>query len=160
MPLLKKTWVVVADGAHAQLFVPDKDATTLEPASLDGLEAAGLHRHASDVGSDKPGRTFSSASGGPRHAIEPHHDYHKMEKHKFAVALAKSLERASNAGEFEHLILIAPRRTVGELRTVLSDGVKAKTVRTIQKDLVKATVSELWLQVGPIVRRPPLAQAG
>lgn len=160
MPMLKKIWVVVADGAHAQLFVPDQEATTLEPAALDGLGEPSLHRHASDVTSDKPGRAFSSASGGPRHAIEPHHDYHKMEKHNFAAALAKALERASEAGKFEHLILIAPRRTVGELRTLFSDPVKAKIVRTIQKDLVKATVAELWLQVGPIVRRPPLAQAG
>jgi protein required for attachment to host cells len=160
MATLRKTWVVVADGAHAHLYVPDKDATALESRALDGVESAALHRHASDVASDKPGRAFSSASGGPRHAIEPHHDHHKMEKHNFAAALAKALEHASGAGQFEHLILIAPRRTVGELRTLLSESVKAKIVRTIQKDLVKASISELWLQVGPIVCRPPLAQAG
>jgi protein required for attachment to host cells len=154
---LKKTWVVVTDSAHAKLFVPNEDVTMLDAAPLPGMPE--VERHARDVTSDRPGRAFGSSGGGVRHAIEPHHDYHKMEKHDFVAALAKTLDRAALGGEFEHLIVIAPPRTVGELRTLMSDHVEAKLVRTIQKDLTKAAVAELWELIGPTVRRPPLTQS-
>jgi protein required for attachment to host cells len=154
MPALKKTWVVVADSAHAHLLVPNADATMLDPAALPAMPE--VEPHARDVTSDRPGRGFSSAGGGPRHAYEPQHDYHKMEKHQFVAALAKTLDSAARTGKFEHLIVIAPPRTVGELRTLMSDHVESKLVQTIQKDLMKASISEVWEQVGPTVRHPPL----
>lgn len=158
MHMPKHTWVMVADGAHAQLFVPDDEATTLVPAELPGLTEVEIHDYAKDTASDRPGRTFSSSSGGPRHAIEPHHDAHKMEKHKLAAAVAKALDHACGAGQFQNLILIAPKRSVGELRSLLSERVQDRIVSVIPKDLTKASIPELWLQVGPIVRHPPLTK--
>jgi len=123
------------------------------------MPAVETHGHAKDTASDRPGRKFSSASGGPQHAVEPRHDAHKMEKHNLAAAVAKALDHACVTNQFKHLILIAPHRTVGELRTLLSDGVQKTIVRTIQKDLTKASIPELWLQVGEIVRHPPIQQS-
>lgn len=158
MPKSTRTWVVVADGAVAQLFVPNTKATALVCTSLPRLASAATHRHARDLKSDRPGRSFSSAGGGTRHAIEPRHDHHKMEKHNFTAAVAKALDLACAAGAFDQLVLVAPRRSVGELRTLLSKRVQARIGKVIAKDMTKASAAELWPHVAQIVRYPTLAQ--
>jgi len=156
MPKLKRTWVVVADGAVAQLYVSNDEATALVASELPGLEAEETHRHARDVTSDRPGRSFSSAGGGTRHAIEPQHDYHKMEKHKFTAAVAKALDSACAAHAFDQLVLVAPPRTVGEMRTLLSKRVQARLGQVVAKDMTKASVADLWPRVERAVRNPTL----
>ena len=106
----KKTWVVVADGASAQFFQIREDANgrSLEPAASD--MASGIHRHAADLKSDKPGRAFAGAGSSRRGAMEPHHDYHKLEKHEFVRAVTATLERAFEAHKFVRLVLVAPER--------------------------------------------------
>jgi hypothetical protein len=65
-------------------------------------------QHSRDLKSDKPGRSYSSARGGMRHALEPPHDYHKLEKHRFTALLAEACGRR----EFDQLILVSPRRRI------------------------------------------------
>ena len=147
-------WVVVADSGCARLFIPDAHLTGLVLAELPDLSVE-VHPHARDLKSDHPGRSFSSAGGGARHAIEPHHDYHKLEKHDFAAALAHALNRAYESGAFERLVLVVPPRTLGELRTLLADRVQTG-MEVIAKDLTKATMAKLWAEVASIVRKAPL----
>jgi protein required for attachment to host cells len=152
-----RTWVIVADSGRAQLLIPDEDETQLLPADLPGLSAVDVSRHARDVKSDRPGRSFSSERGGVRHAIEPRHDYHKQEKHKFAAAMADAINRACLAQDYDRLVLVVPPRTLGELRSLLSDRVQAH-MSVIPKDLTKATTSTIWLEVADAVRHPPLTR--
>jgi protein required for attachment to host cells len=159
MPKSTRTWVIVADGAVARLFVPNDDETALIEGKLPGLHASELHTHARDVNSDHPGRSFGSAGGGIRHAIEPRHDPHKMEKHKFTAAVAKVLDEACEARAFDQLVLVAPRRSIGEFRTLLPERVQARLGQVIAKDLTKASASELWPKVERAVRNPVPAQA-
>ena len=154
MPKEKRTLVVVADGARVRFFVPNDEATKLIPARAANMPANDVHRFARDVKSDKPGRTFSSSGGGPRHAIEPHHDYHKLEKHKFSATLAKILEDACARGEFDQLVLIAPRRSLGELRGLLAPRVQSRIAKEIPKDLTKLGQAKLWALVSPLVKGP------
>jgi len=61
-----RSWVVVADSARAQLFIPNEDETSLNQSELPGLVRVEVGHHSSDVGSDAPGRSFGSAGGGVR----------------------------------------------------------------------------------------------
>jgi protein required for attachment to host cells len=158
MPKSTRTWVIVADGAVARLFVPNDDETALVESKLPGLHASELHAHARDVNSDAPGRSFASAGGGTRHSIEPRHDPHKMEKHKFAAAVAKALDESCEARAFDTLVLVAPNRSVGEFRILLSERVQARIGQVIAKDLTKATAADLWPKVARTVRNRILAQ--
>jgi protein required for attachment to host cells len=158
MPKSTRTWVIVADGAVARLFVPNDEETALVEGKLPGLHASELHAHARDVNSDHPGRSVSSDGGGMRHAIEPRHDPHKMEKHKFTAAVAKALDEACEARAFDQLVLVAPNRSVGEFRTLLPERVQARLGQVIAKDLTKATAAELWPKVAHAVRNPAPAQ--
>ena len=71
-----------------------------------------------------PGRTFSASRNGVRHAFEPPHGYHKLEKHRFMATLADALDDACGRRAFDDLILVAPCRSLGELRGLLSKRVQ------------------------------------
>lgn len=146
-------WIVVADGVHARILTPDRDLVSLVPADPSALGSTGGHLPSRDLKSDAPGRSFSSARNGMRHAIEPQHDLHKMEKHKFMVELAKTLDRAVEDNEFKNLIIAAPKRSLGELRKELSARVKARIREEIPKDLISIGPDELWERIAPSVRK-------
>ncbi len=146
---LMPTWIVVTDASRAQFFAlrHADGIRTMEEAAP--TMASHLADHSSDLKSDRPGRSFSSAGGGVRHAVEPHHDYHKLEKHDFAQAVMTFLEEAFDAHRFERLVLVAPHRTLGELRTLLPHKMKAHIWHEIAHDLTKLGRTELWARISP-----------
>ncbi len=148
----KKTWVVVADSASAQFFQirEDTNGGSLEPVAPD--MASGIHRHASDLKSDEPGRAFAGTGSAARSAMEPHHDYHKLEKHEFVRAVAASLERAFAAHKFDRLVLVAPERSLGEFRKELSSKLSGALWHEIPKDVTKLGPQDLWARIGPTLR--------
>ena len=90
-----------------------------------------------------PGRTFSASRNGVRHAFEPPHDYHKLEKHRFMATLADALDDACGRRAFDDLILVAPRRSLGELRGLLSKRVQGSVRQEVAKDLTNEPPSLL-----------------
>ena len=148
----QRIWVVVADGAHARFLTPDDELRRLQPAGPIEFSAPDGNKYSRDLKSDRPGRSFSSARGGVRHAIEPKHDYHKMEKHKFTAELAKVLDGAVGKKSYDSLVLVAPRRSLGELRELLSDRVQACIRHEMAKDLTKSSRTELWKKLAPAVK--------
>ena len=152
----RRTWVVVADGARVRILVLNSDGTGLVPAPSAHPVMSEVHSFARELKSDKPGRGFSSASGGPHHAIEPRHDYHKLEKHKFSAEVAKILHDGCAKGEFDRLILIAPHRSLGELRSLLVPQVQACIAKEIAKDLTKLPPAKLWAIVSPLIKKTPI----
>jgi len=145
-------WVVAADGVHARFFAIEKDLSGLVPAGPGELKTDEEGKRSSDLKSDKPGRSFASSGGGVRHSIEPHHDYHKMEKHKFTVKVAHALDEAAAQRAFDGLILVAPKRSLGELRVLLSERVKGLLRQEVGKDLMASSPTELWNKLAPTVR--------
>src|SRR5262252_4212831 len=97
----KRLWVVVADGARARFFVPGSEKHGFAPTGPGVLASDSVHVR--DLKSDRPGRAFSSTAAGVRHAIEPKHDYHKLEKRKFAHLIAEALDQAHAARAFDQL---------------------------------------------------------
>jgi protein required for attachment to host cells len=146
------TWIVVADGVRARFLTASEDGSRLIPARDTDMVAPMNRRPSRDLKSDKPGRSYSSSRSGVRHALEPPHDYHKLEKRRFTAAVAKALEEASEGKAFDRLVLVAPRRSLGELRGLLSDRVKAQIDQEIAKDLTNETASRLWRHLQPLMR--------
>lgn len=132
-----KTWIVVADSASAQFYALHESGAECSIEPVAETMVSGIHRHAADLKSDKPGRAFAGAGSAMRSALEPHHDYHKLEKHDFIRAIAMFLEHAFAEHKFERLILAAPDRSLGELRRELPDKVRAAVRYEIPKDLTK-----------------------
>ncbi len=147
-----RTWIVVADGARARFFAASDDGSKLLPARAADMVAPLNRLPARELKSDKPGRSYSSSRSGVRHAFEPPHDYHKIEKHRFSAAVAEALHEASEGKAFDRLVLVAPRRSLGELRRLLSDRVKKQVDQEIAKDFTNETVARLWSRLQPLMR--------
>jgi protein required for attachment to host cells len=140
------TWCVVADGGRARVLQPKADLpgydTVLE------LESGARPRSAHELGSDRPGRTGESAST-TRHAIEPRTDPHEAAKREFAEELAEVLADAVARHLCDALVLVAPPRFLGELRSSLPPKARKAIARELPKDLTKVPLAELDAHLAP-----------
>jgi protein required for attachment to host cells len=134
----RTTWVVVADGARAFIVANRGPGTGLAPVLSKEHEVPLAH----ELGTDKPGRSFNSTHSGTRHAMETV-DWHRYEEQKFAHEMAKLLDDARTRNAFQHLVLVAPPKTLGELRAKLDKHTQALIAGEIGKDLTRSPIEEL-----------------
>lgn len=137
----RTTWVVVADGARARILSGDPAKGGLESV-MPELVGRGREKGA-ELMADRPGRSLDSSQVGNRHAMEPPTDPKEVEKQRFARELASTLEAADKEGRFDRLLLVAPPKMLGELRDVLSQKIKEKIYKEVDKDLTWVSVHEL-----------------
>lgn len=144
------TWVVVADGARAFIAANQGPGTglTLVPGTAQEHDL----QSTTEMGSEKPGRSFASARSGARHGIEPRVDWHRFEKQKFAHGIAKMLDAARVRKAFQHLVLVAPPETLGELRASLDKQTQALVTGEIAKDLTRHTIDDLPNHLAGLVK--------
>ncbi|MDP4822707.1 MAG: host attachment protein [Aestuariivirgaceae bacterium] len=101
-------WVITADGAHARFFVKQgRQMTEITEARMDEP-----HPRARELGTDKPGRAFESAS--PARSAMGHVDLHQEAEDNFAREVAGVLTQG--AKQYDHMLLIAAPRTLGIMR--------------------------------------------
>jgi protein required for attachment to host cells len=135
-----RTWIVVADGAQARILLNQGPGKGLEPALEEQSDEA---RQASrNLGSDRPGRVHDRFGPG-RHTIVPRVDWHQFEKQKFAREMASILDSAAERKSFDRLILIAPPKTLGALRSAMHKNTARLVAGEVPKDLTQVTVGEL-----------------
>ena len=142
-PRCQRTLIVVADGSKARFLKESADHKKLVPAGTADMLAPTARRPDRELVTDKPGRGFSTARDGRRAAFEPRHDWHKLEKRSFMGRLAQRLDEACRAEKFDRIVLVAPKRSLGELRTLVSARVKKTVSHEIAKDLAASTPTEL-----------------
>ena len=135
-----KTWVLVADSGRARLFETGaKDGEIFEVGAFTNPQA---RVKASDEGRDRPPRVQESASSG-RHSIEPHTDPHDKTAEEFAHGLADILDQGRTGHDYTRLMLVAPPRFLGQLKSALDDQVTKLLVQTVSKDYTRAGVDEI-----------------
>ena len=98
-----------------------------------------------EQGSDRPGRVRAALSGR-RSAVEPT-DWHNIEEHRFARKVAAAMEQMVRAGWANALIVVAPPKTLAELRNAFHPDVKACIVAEINKDLTRHPLGEIEKQL-------------
>jgi len=125
------TFVVVADGQKMLLLrnEGDEEHPKLEVVRLRELDNPPTR----EQGSDAPGRSFSTA--GTARSGYQETDFHQMEEDRFAIETAELLNKQALANRFDRLIVVAPPRTLGELRKHYHKEVEARLVGEIAKDL-------------------------
>lgn len=132
------TWIIVADGARARVLANKGMGKGLSPVS--DLNFEGDHSARRDIMSDKPGRSFESASP-VRHAMEPSSDPHGILKERFVAHLSDVVSQRHD--EFDRAILIAPPKVLGLLRKALPPVVRDKVYHELAKDLTNLPNAEL-----------------
>lgn len=138
----KATWIVIADGMHARILRQDAPGGNLVPALAEEMIDPAVHGFARDLKSDHPGRAFDTGSGA-RHAMEPRHDPHVQQKQRFAKQVAELINAAAGRNEFGKLILVAPPKTLGELRTDLDERARKRVSGELDRDLIRTPMAEL-----------------
>jgi protein required for attachment to host cells len=93
-------------------------------------------------GTDRPGRIGKEMHSSRRSAVEPT-DWHELEEHRFTKQVAAAVELAVRRGTANALLIVAPPRTLAELRTAFHSDVKRHIVAEIAKDLTKHPVWEI-----------------
>lgn len=143
MKLKQGTWVVVADGARATVFV--NEGTAFEP-QLQTVRSYGEH-HAktSELGDTKPARTFESTSHR-RSAIETP-DLHQRAEDRFVDAIMVDLAKAAADKAFEHVVIAAPPVALGEMRKAADPHLQSRILLWIDKDLTKEPVPQITAAV-------------
>jgi protein required for attachment to host cells len=139
MRLPHKSFVVVADG-EKMLFLRnegDEEFPKLEVERKREQENPANREHKTS----EAGRAFPSS--GPGHHAYSETDFHQLEENRFAAETAELLKKRALKNDFEQLIIVAPPRTLGELRKHYHKEVEKRLAGEIAKDLTGHPVSEI-----------------
>ena len=140
MQVPHNTFVVVADGQKMLFFRNEGDAEFLK------LEVERKREQEipadRDLKTDSPGRTFDASGGAGRSAYEET-DFHQLEEDRFAAETAELLKNRALRNDFESLIIVAPPKTLGELRKHYHKEVEKRLAGEIAKDLTGHPVTEI-----------------
>jgi len=130
---------LIADGEHARFVAADADNVLRTVRSFDSASA---HLASHDLGSDRPGRDYESATTGS-HGVAPRHDPHQLEKTKFAHFVAGEAGVVAGEGGFDRLVLVAPAHCLNDIEAALDARTAAMVTGRLAKDLVKTPDHEL-----------------
>jgi len=70
-------------------------------------------------------------------------DFHQLEEDRFAAETAEMLKDRALRNEYDALVVVAPPRTLGELRKHYHKEVEKRLVAEVPKDLVNVPVAEI-----------------
>jgi protein required for attachment to host cells len=143
--------VLVADGRKMLFFRNEGDG---EFPNLE-VERKRVDDNPKDreQGTGQPGRAFVAA-GSPRtgnlarpgannRSAYSETDFHQLEEDRFAAEAAEILKRRALRNEFESLVVVAPPRTLGELRKHYHKEVEKRLAAEVAKDLTNVPVEEI-----------------
>lgn len=139
MQVPHKSFVVVADGEKMLFFRNEGDGEFLKLE----VERKRVQDNppTREQKTDEAGRAF--ASSGPGRSAYEETDYHALEEARFAADTAELLKKRALNNDFESLIIVAPPRTLGELRKHYHKEVEKRLVGEIPKDLTGHPVEEI-----------------
>jgi protein required for attachment to host cells len=95
-----------------------------------------------EQGTDRPGRGFKGADTNRRSSMEET-DWHQLEKHRFAEHVASAMEKLVRTDDVKAVIIVAPPRTLADLRHALHSDVKSRITAEIDKDLTKHPIADI-----------------
>ncbi len=131
MTIPNKALILVADGRKF-LFLRN-DGNPMDPTLRVEAHGEQYNPPTREQGTDGPGRV-NAGFGNARSATEAT-DFHQLEEDRFAADAADMLRRRALAGDFEQLIVVAPPRTLGELRKHYHKEVESRLIQEVPKDL-------------------------
>ena len=132
-------WVIVCDGKKALVLENAGDEKFLNLKTREVFSHPDLKT--SELGTDGPGRSFSSVGHG-RSSVEQA-DLHTLEEERFLKKLAGHLDAEVKAGRAKSIVIVAPPRALCVLRPAYTHDLKRAMRSEIDKDLVKLPVHEI-----------------
>ena len=141
MTLPNNTLILVADGRKA-LFLRnqgDEQRIDLRTASHRTRD----DRKDSDIKTDASGQSPAPAGTGLPGGTMGEPDFHQQEEDRFARDLAEKVNAMALAGQFDALVVVAPARTMGELRPLWHKEVGARIVGEHVKEMTDRPIPDI-----------------
>jgi protein required for attachment to host cells len=137
MPLANHALVLVTDGRKTLFFRNHGDVNQIDLRT----EAHDERQDAKDreLKTDAPGAIGQSAGYSGRVAYEET-DFHTLEENRWAKQAAEDVNRRALANDFEALAIIAPPKTLGELRKQLHKEAARRVVCEVPKEMTGHTI--------------------
>jgi protein required for attachment to host cells len=139
MRLPHNSFVVVADGEKMLFFRNEGDSEF--PKLVVERNRQQENPKDSDQKTDEAGRSHAGAGPGGNSYGET--DFHQLEKDRFAHEIADMLKRWALRNDLGELIVVAPPKTLSELRKHYHKEVQKRIVGEIPKDLTNMPVVEI-----------------
>ena len=133
-------FVFVGDGRKALFLRNDGDEKFPNLRTEKVFEDENPPSH--EQGTERPGHIGKGSQPGRRSAVEPT-DWHDIEEHHFARKVAAALEQVIRTRKVKALVVVAPPRTLADLRNAFHADVKACIIAEIHKDLTRHPVGDI-----------------
>ena len=139
MRLPNNSVVLVADGRKSLFFRNEGDGS-IPKLSVEDKE---IHENPAhhEQATDTAGMSMKTKDG--RGGSMQEVDFHQQEEDRFAAGLAETLKARALANDFEALVVVAPPKTLGELRKHYHKEVERRLVGELAKDLTGMPVAEI-----------------
>ena len=135
------TWVIVADGEKAMVFINED---TPEQPMLTILTKNELDNPPTrEQAANRRGRMQDGGADGAHRSAVADTDWHEFEKERFAKDFAGAVNLAAKKNAFDHLILIAPPQALGRLRKELHKETEDRLQFTVDSDLTNHPLDEI-----------------
>jgi len=141
-------WMLVADGRRARVLVEQRRGAPLEERADLAMEISEDELYDPQ---DRPPRN-SNRVGQGRHAVDKGRNLHEAEEEKFLKRVAERVGEADKSNQFEHLIIAAPPRALGMLRSMLPANTQGRICATTPKDLVDEETPRLRERLQELLR--------
>jgi protein required for attachment to host cells len=133
-------FVFLADGRKALFLRNDGDEKYPNLRTETVFEDDNPLTH--EQGSERPGRISKALDSGQRSAVESV-DWHQIEEHRFVKKVAATMEQLVRAGKVPALVVVAPPKTLADLRSAFHADVKARVIAEINKDLTGHSIIQI-----------------
>jgi len=139
MPLANLALVVVTDGRKTLFFRNHGDINQIDLRT----EAHDEREDLSDgeMKTDAPGSTHQSVGAGRSSYEET--DFHQLEEDRWAKHAAEEVNKRALNNDFDALAIIAPPKTLGELRKKLHKEAARRVVCEISKEMTGHTIADI-----------------
>lgn len=118
--------VAVVDGEKLELY---RNVGNEVAAELSRMDAPTLVEH--------------NKNSGARHISSSANPGHLLEEDSHIAAVVSWLNRQATGGEIKHLVVVAPPRTLGEMRRRYDKQLKAVLLGELHKELIGRSGSEV-----------------
>lgn len=139
MTIPHNTLVLVADGVK-MLFLRNQG----HGGDIDLVTEAHHQRQDQkdhEIKADAPGLT-AQCGGYGRPAVEET-DFHQLEEDRFASEAAEQLRHRALGGDFDALVIVAPPKTLGELRKHLHTEVEKRIIMELSKEMTNRPIPDI-----------------
>jgi protein required for attachment to host cells len=139
MPLANNTLVLVTDGRKTLFFRNEGDQNQIDLRTEAHDERENLEDR--EMKTDAPGTVQQSAGYG--HSTYEEVDFKQLEEDRWAHSAAEEVNRRALLNDFEELAIIAPPRTLGEIRKKLHKEAERRVVCEIPKEMTRRPIPDI-----------------